>query len=306
MDSSSSSLTNAADEACPNAAAAPESALPNEAERNFYFRDGDGSHSFEYGQLHVPEWRGKTAEAMLLNRVASGVKPIASLVVGFGAHKNSPQSMQLKQYKKEIHDAAHANDLVVHSGTNDWGVEVVYVCRAARVNTTLAELLNERNGEPHAAELSLTAEQKSRRVGEYAKSGFDCYFFATPRDPSTKVSVLESALLLGYPFDLAHGPRAMVPTSSVAAAGASAAATGYTGMLPAQAAPPANDPPRQDRMGMAPRSGMPGMPRMPAAGTARGTSTGPSRAASPKRRRASCGRQSRWGAPSTRARGRGR
>ena len=100
--------------------------------------------------------------------------------------------------------------------------------------------------------------------------------------------------------------RATVPTSSVAAAGASAAATGYTGMLPAQAAPPANDPPRQDRMGMAPRSGMPGMPRMPAAGTARGTSTGPSRAASPKRRRASCGRQSRWGAPSTRARGRGR
>ena len=131
-----------------------------------------------------------------------------------------------------VHDAAHANDLVVYSGTNDWGVEVVYVCRADRVNTTLAELLDERNGEPHAAELSLTAEQKSRCVGEYAKSGFDCYFFATPRDPSTKVSVLESALLLGYPFDLAHGSRATVQTSSVAAAGASAAATGYTGMLP--------------------------------------------------------------------------
>ena len=99
---------------------------------------------------------------------------------------------------------ALVNGLVVYSGTNDWGVEVMYVCRADRVNTTLAELLKARIGEPYAAELSLAAEQKSRCVGEYARSGFDCYFFTTPRDPSTKVSVLESALLLGYPFDLAY------------------------------------------------------------------------------------------------------
>ena len=173
----------------------------DEAERNFYFRNGDEEHTFEHGQQQVPEWRGKTEQTVLLDRVASGVKPIASFVVGSGDRKTSHRSMR---FKNEFCNMTKQRGLAVHSVTNDWGMEVMYVCRADRVNSTLAELLEARIQEPHAAELSLAAELRSRCVGEYARSGFDCYFYDTIPDPSAKVSVLESALLLGYPFGLAH------------------------------------------------------------------------------------------------------
>jgi hypothetical protein len=48
-----------------------------EAEKNFYFREGDPEHLFEFGQKRVPEWRGRSEIGVLLDRVANGLKPIA-------------------------------------------------------------------------------------------------------------------------------------------------------------------------------------------------------------------------------------
>ena len=193
----------------PGEAQVPRHAATDEAERNFYFRLGDREHTFEHGQQLVPEWRGKTEETVLLDRVACGVKPVASFVVGSGASKDSQQSVE---YKNELCSMAEQRGLVVSSVTNDWGMEVMYVCRADRVDSTLAELLEARIQEPHAAELTLPAELGSRRVGAYARSSFDCYLTSPMRHPSAKVSVLESALLFGYPFGLAHRLQHSAPS----------------------------------------------------------------------------------------------
>ena len=56
-------------------------ATVEEANLNFYFRDGDYEHSFENGQREHPVWRGRSEVDVLCERVAKGFKPVASIVM---------------------------------------------------------------------------------------------------------------------------------------------------------------------------------------------------------------------------------
>ena len=54
--------------------AASASLSREEAERNFFFRQGDEEHLFETGQRSVKAWQGRHEEDVLLERVQARLK----------------------------------------------------------------------------------------------------------------------------------------------------------------------------------------------------------------------------------------
>jgi hypothetical protein len=159
-----------------------------EANMNFYFRDGDYEHSFENGQREHPGWRGRSEVDVLCERVAKGFKPVASIVM---------QPAWSKATCKQVIAKVEAHDLTFTEQRNEWGVSVLYT--AAAPEKTLAELLVERGDD--GVGLVLGAGVGERKVGWYVHRGFDMSSAINP------VSALESALLLGYPLDLARSQQ---------------------------------------------------------------------------------------------------
>ena len=76
---------------------------------------------------------------------------------------------------------------------NEWNVTVVFFTATPEKN--LAALFAERGED--VGDLKLRPEVKGRTLAYYVKRGFDMSSVQSP------VSALESALLLGYPLDLA-------------------------------------------------------------------------------------------------------
>ena len=170
----------------------------SEVEKNFFFCGGDYEHTFEYGQQCVPEWKDMSEENVLLERVAAGHKPVASIVVG---STNDMKQDRHVERKRELLNQVRDRGLVAEATTNAWGVEVLYVARNGE--STLQDLLEQRRGQPHHERVALRRSLKTKRVRDYL-SGFDAYLTGHGKSrPSDKVSVLVSALLLGYPLDLA-------------------------------------------------------------------------------------------------------
>ena len=54
---------------------------------NFFFRNGDFDHSFAHGQNHVPGWRGRTENEVILDRVERGLKPVGQIRHWFGVEQ---------------------------------------------------------------------------------------------------------------------------------------------------------------------------------------------------------------------------
>ena len=166
----------------------------NELLNNFYFRGGDDSHVFEYGQTQIPEWRGRFEYEVLLDRVSKGLKPVASIVIRSG------------KKKEIIGKIAEKLKLKTNFVCNDWGVNVCYITKDP--DLTLQELLRRRDcstnflrGEYEdcsPAEKITELGIGDRKIDYYLR-GFDCFFNQKPKK-DLKVSIVESALLLGYPF----------------------------------------------------------------------------------------------------------
>ena len=144
-------------------------------ELNYYFRGGDPEHTFEYGQTQIPEWRDKEEYEVLIERVKSQKKPIASLVLDNYTDKERVWDIVSKSVR-------HARRF-----TNEWGVDEVMFTDMP--DKTLGELAESRqwggDWDEHA--------HKERTVGSYVESGFDMSSQTNP------VTLSESALLYGYP-----------------------------------------------------------------------------------------------------------
>ena len=52
-----------------------------DARNNFFFRQGDPEHMFEAGQDLLPDWRQRTEEEVLVQRVHDGKKPVSEIVM---------------------------------------------------------------------------------------------------------------------------------------------------------------------------------------------------------------------------------
>ena len=158
---------------------------PTEYELNFFFRDGDYEHSFENGQRKHKSWRGKSETTVLINRAGTGKKPIAEIVI-------QPRWNQ-GCVTRLINRIRRRKNLKFHVIKNEWNVTVVFFTATPEKN--LAALFAERGED--VGDLKLRPEVKGRTLAYYVKRGFDMSSVQSP------VSALESALLLGYPLDLA-------------------------------------------------------------------------------------------------------
>ena len=158
---------------------------------NFYFRGGDPDRTFENGQLYVPEWLGLAEEDVLVDRVARGLKPVASIVM--------QPYWDMRQRAAVLHAACKRG---LKLAVCHWSrLAVVYV--TATPNKTMRELLRERGRE--GAGLKLKRGVGRKRVGWYVEHGFDM-----SSGPGIRVDALTSALLLGYPLDLAKQHAGLV------------------------------------------------------------------------------------------------
>ena len=144
-------------------------------EMNYYFREGDYEHTFEYGQTQVPEWREKEEYEVLIERVKSHKKPVASLV--------------LDNYtdKEQVWDIISSSVRHAKRHTNEWGVDVVTFTDMP--DKSLGDVAAARQWEDDWDEFS----NKHKTVGSYVDSGFDISSKTNP------VTFSESALLYGYP-----------------------------------------------------------------------------------------------------------
>ena len=158
---------------------------PTDYELNFFFRDGDYEHSFENGQRKHKSWRGKSETTVLINRAGTGKKPIAEIVI-------QPRWNQ-GCVTRLINRIRRRKNLKFHVMKNEWNVTVVFFTATPEKN--LAALFAERGED--VGDLKLRPEVKGRTLAYYVKRGFDMTSVQSP------VSALESALLLGYPLDLA-------------------------------------------------------------------------------------------------------
>lgn len=156
-----------------------------EANKNFYFRNGDREHTFEAAQSHIQDWVGKSEAQVLLQRVKDEVKPVATIV--------DPGDEIIKTIQND--------EALTHAyGKNTRGVQVMVF--TATPDLTLMDLLQAREDKGLVeknwlANDDVVAKLRDRRVRYYiVEGGFD---MSMP----LFVNVLESALLLGYPLDLA-------------------------------------------------------------------------------------------------------
>lgn len=151
---------------------------------NLYFCGGNDEQTFETGREHIPRWKGRSEVDVLCERVASGLKPVGEIVM---------QPLWSGKARQSIIHHAKKRKLVVSLIRNEWHIHVLYI--TASPKTTIEQLLLDRGKEGRG--LVLKESIKKKVIGSYVSRGFDCS--AT----HNKVSVLESALLLGYPLDLA-------------------------------------------------------------------------------------------------------
>ena len=130
-------------------------------------------------------WRGQHEYDVLVERVAHRLKPVATLVNASAWEE----------------DCARRR-LATVSGVNEWGVGVLVL--TAQPDATLMEILLQR--EP--AEQTLVAHHvkdaqpqlSDRTVSRYVSAGGFGFDISSASSP---VNVLESALLLGYPLEVA-------------------------------------------------------------------------------------------------------
>jgi len=166
-----------------------------EARKNYFFREGDAEHVFEFGQLHVQEWHNRREEDVLIERVTRGQKPMACIVLRRGE--------KLVECIREHHTMIS----FVH-GKNEWGRRIVNI--TGMPNATLLQLLRVRSKREKSTVLHLTSQYardlESLCVKDYlVGGGIDLQAsFAY-----AKVNVLESALLYGFPLDYAASFRSL-------------------------------------------------------------------------------------------------
>ena len=160
-----------------------------DARNNFFFRQGDPEHMFEAGQDLLPDWRQRTEEEVLVQRVHDGKKPVSEIV------------MQPGDDFIDFFDSFDLTRFALSVGANDWGVSVVTV--TAQPQATLMDLLEQRDPAEQRLVGNWTirsdAQLRSRRVWRYIVAGGFYMSFQS----QARVNVLESALLLGYPLDIA-------------------------------------------------------------------------------------------------------
>tara|TARA_B100000795_G_scaffold196910_2_gene150932 strand:+ start:1100 stop:1669 length:570 start_codon:yes stop_codon:yes gene_type:complete len=154
-----------------------------EAQLNFYFRAGDEEHTFEAGQPEVRAWRGQYEYDVLVDRVASKRKPVATLVNASAWEDDCAQ-----------------RGLTTVSGVNEWDVPVLVL--TAQPDATLMEILLQREPDEQTlvAHHLRHVELSDRTVSRYVSAGGFGFDISSSSSP---VNVLESALLLGYPLELA-------------------------------------------------------------------------------------------------------
>jgi len=164
-----------------------------EARTNLFFRMGDTHHVFETGQLYFKEWRNVSEDTVLIQRVSLGQKPVGEIIL----------PRQLKEARALVSDISkyHPNISFAH-GCNEWGVGVIQI--TCSPYTTLFELYQKRNQMEKDSVIDLISvyihELKSRCIKDYLiPGGFDM----SSKFPKSRVNVLESALLYGYPLDFA-------------------------------------------------------------------------------------------------------
>ena len=154
-----------------------------EAQLNFYFRGGDEEHTFEAGQPKVCAWRGQYEYDVLVDRVASKRKPVATLVNASAWEDDCAQ-----------------RGLTIVCGVNEWGMPVLVL--TAQPEATLMEILLQREPDEQklVAHHVMHAELSDRTVSCYVSAGGFGFDISSS---SSSVNVFESALLLGYPLELA-------------------------------------------------------------------------------------------------------
>ena len=130
----------------------------DEANLNFYFRDGDYEHSFENGQREHPVWRGRSEVDVLCERVAKGFKPVATIVI---------QPAWSKARCAQVIAKVEAHDLAFSVQRNEWGVSELYM--AAAPEKTLAELLVERGDDGVGLVLGTSTGRRSVTCAVSAK-----------------------------------------------------------------------------------------------------------------------------------------
>ena len=163
-----------------------------EAGRNYFFRGGDSEHTFEAGGLCIKPWRSRSEEDVLVDRVARGQKPVASIVV----QRARGQDRILQRVREGLRGLSYVY------GANEWGMRVLAVTAVPRA--TLSMLLAVRS----ARERRLVAHLTARHAGALRRLRVSDYMVAGGFDMSathahSTVNVLESALLYGYPLDFA-------------------------------------------------------------------------------------------------------
>ena len=157
-----------------------------EAEKNFYFRDGDKGHMFEYGgKDNVHEWHGRNEEDVLIERVRHGLKPVASIV--------------LKNYSAKKQECIWGACEGLHRKIvkNPWGVEELLI--TATPDASLFDLLGARGvaGKDLGFRGGKLVEVQKLKLRDYVDRSFDL-------SGPNPVTCLESALLYGYPLDMAR------------------------------------------------------------------------------------------------------
>ena len=166
-----------------------------EARKNFYFRMGDIDHIFETGQRRVPEWKDKSEGQVLIDRVLCKTKPVAEIIF---ANTNTGTELDIKEV--DVRKLYRDERFTSSPFTNSYGMNVIQF--TTQPDATLEELLKQRTIYEQNLVVRWTDtrwkidKMKSRRVSQYFRhGGFG--------DSVCPVSTLESALLYGYPLDLA-------------------------------------------------------------------------------------------------------
>ena len=154
--------------------------------RNYYFRGGDKEHTFEYGQLHIPEWQGREEEDVLIDRCFNELKPVVSLCF-------STRADAMKQFKRII-----SKGLTGYVFKNEWGMYVIQMTKNS--NKTIQQLLDERinrNIIPEVINIPeviyIQDELRTRTIASYLVNSIDLL-------GTSQLSMIECALLYGYPF----------------------------------------------------------------------------------------------------------
>ena len=169
-----------------------ETVAPDECEfrLNLYFRDGDYEHSFQNGRLHVPSWAGRCEEDVILDRCRDRLKAVASIVL-------QPAWSEIQ--KRLIIGAAQLRGLTYRRFINAFGAEVM--CATAVPWMSMRELLDERY-DAHAVVLPSAIAAKTVHEYIWERYGFDASAppIVSQGERSGQVSLLETALLYGYPL----------------------------------------------------------------------------------------------------------